>query len=146
MLVGGIWSTLVNVALFAWELHLGATAGLDSAVTLTRAMTMAFLSLVLIQFFKAYSFRSDRDSVFIRPFANRWLNLAILWELTLLLLVIYVPALSAAFGTYRLTGTDWLVVTAAAATIIPVLDLTKWLIRRYFPLSAGSPSGVSWAP
>ncbi|WP_295584191.1 cation-translocating P-type ATPase [uncultured Lamprocystis sp.] len=146
MLVGGIWSTLVNVALFAWELHLGATAGLDSAVTLTRAMTMAFLSLVLIQFFKAYSFRSDRDSVFIRPFANRWLNLAILWELTLLLLVIYVPALSAAFGTYQLTGTDWLVVTAAAATIIPVLDLTKWLIRQYFTLKTEGLPGVSWTP
>ena len=146
MLVGGVWSTLVNVALFAWELHLGATAELDSAVTLTRAMTMAFLSLVLIQFFKAYSFRSDRDSVFIRPFANRWLNLAILWEMTLLLLVIYVPALSAAFGTYRLTGTDWLVVTAAAATIIPVLDFTKWLIRKYFPLKTEGLSGVSWAP
>ena len=35
---------------------------------------MTFVSLVLIQFFKAYNFRSDRHSVFRRPFANRWLN------------------------------------------------------------------------
>ena len=39
---------------------------------------MTFVSLVLIQFFKAYNFRSDRLSVLRRPFANRWLNLAML--------------------------------------------------------------------
>ena len=42
---------------------------------------MAFVSLVLIQFFKAYNFRSDRQSVLHHPFANKWLNIAILWEL-----------------------------------------------------------------
>ena len=31
---------------------------------------MTFVSLVLIQFFKAYNFRSDRHSVLNRPFAN----------------------------------------------------------------------------
>jgi hypothetical protein len=51
-------------------------------------MTMTFVSLVLIQFFKAYSFRSDRHSVLIRPFANKWLNLAIIWELLLLVLIV----------------------------------------------------------
>ena len=45
---------------------------------------MVFTSIVLIEFFKAYSFRSDRLSVFVRPFANKWLNLAIVWELLLL--------------------------------------------------------------
>jgi hypothetical protein len=35
------------------------------------AMTMTFICLVLIQFFKAYNFRSDRNSVFNLPFANR---------------------------------------------------------------------------
>ena len=52
---------------------------------------MTFVSLVLIQFFKAYNFRSDRHSVLVRPFANKWLNLAIAWELVALALVIYVP-------------------------------------------------------
>ena len=30
-------------------------------------MTMTFVSLVLIQFFKAYNFRSDRNSVCTNP-------------------------------------------------------------------------------
>ncbi len=78
MPVGGIWSTMVNLGLFAWALNSGRSA--------EEAMTMTFVSLVLIQFFKAYNFRSDRHSVLSRPFANKWLNLAILWELLLLVL------------------------------------------------------------
>jgi P-type Ca2+ transporter type 2C len=141
ILVGGVWSTLVNCALFAWELQQGEARGLDDAATLSHAMTMTFLSLVLIQFFKAYSFRSDRDSVFIQPFANRWLNVAILWELTLLLLLVYVPVLATAFGTYRLAAADWFIVTATAATVVPVLELAKWLIRRLVPADLRRPQG-----
>jgi Ca2+-transporting ATPase len=134
MVVGGVWSTIVNITLFSVELHQGAALGLDPERTLVHAMTMAFLSLVLIQFFKAYSFRSDRDSVFRRPFANRWLNLAILWELGLLMVVIYFPPLADAFGTYPLSGEDWMIVIGAAFTVIPVLELAKWVIRRRVPL------------
>jgi Ca2+-transporting ATPase len=89
---------------------------------------------VLIQFFKAYNFRSDRDSVLRRPFANKWLNIAILWELTLLCLIVYVPVLSKAFGTYPLPLSDWLLVLAAAFTIVPVLEVTKWAMRHLAPL------------
>ena len=45
---------------------------------------MTFVSLVLIQFFKAYNYRSDRHSVFHRPFGEPLANLAIAWELALL--------------------------------------------------------------
>ena len=96
-------------------------------------MTMTFLSLVLIQFFKAYNFRSERISVLHRPFANRWLNLAILWELALLMAVIYVPVLAEAFGTYPLSAQDWSIVVGTAFSVVPVLELTKWLIRRLVP-------------
>ncbi|MCU0935839.1 MAG: cation-translocating P-type ATPase C-terminal domain-containing protein, partial [Gammaproteobacteria bacterium] len=87
-------------------------------------------SLVLIQFFKAYSFRSDRDSVFVRPFANRWLNLAVLWELGLLSLVVYLPVLHEPFATFSLTALDWLVVGLLAFSVVPVLELGKWAVRR----------------
>src|SRR5690606_11491245 len=72
LVVGGLWSAAVNLGVFAWALQSGRG--------LAEAMTMSFASLVLIQFFEAYYFRSDRRSVLERPFANRWLNLAILWE------------------------------------------------------------------
>ena len=122
MLAGGVWSTVVNLGLFVWALNSGRG--------LQEAMTMTFVSLVLIQFFKAYNFRSDRHSVLRRPFANKWLNIAILWELVMLGLILYVPFLERVFGTYALTTTDWLVIVAAAFTVSPVLELAKWAERR----------------
>jgi len=122
MLAGGLWSALVNLSLFAWALSSGRS--------LAEAMTMAFVSLVLIQFFKAYNFRSDRHSVLRQPFANRWLNRAILWEAAMLLLLLYVPFLRDLFGIYSLPWIDWAIVLAAAATVVPVLELVKWIERR----------------
>jgi Ca2+-transporting ATPase len=122
MAAGGIWSTLVNLGIFAWALR--------SGMEIKEAMTMTFVSLILIQFFKAYNYRSDRQSVLCKPFANTWLNIAILWELALLVLIVYVPLLHKPFGTYSLPLFDWAIVTAASLTVIPVLEFVKWLIRR----------------
>jgi len=122
MLAGGIWSTLVNLSVFVWALQSGGE--------LSKAMTMTFATLVSIEFFKAYNFRSDRFSVFRRPFANKWLNLAIVWEAMLLLVIIYVPFFQGAFGTSGLSQAEWLVVLGASVTILPVLETVKWTIRR----------------
>ena len=91
---------------------------------------MTFVSLVLIQFFKAYNFRSDRHSVLRRPFANKWLNMAIVWELLLLGLIVYVPILERTFGTFGLSLRDWIIIIAAALTVSPVIELAKWMERR----------------
>lgn len=122
MLTGGLWSTLVNLSLFLWA----RTSGRSIA----EAMTMTFVSLVLIQFFKAYNFRSERDPIVRKPFSNKWLNLAIAWELVMLAAVIYVPILQKPFGTFCLTWQDWTIVTIAALSVIPVIETTKWVIRR----------------
>jgi Ca2+-transporting ATPase len=122
MVAGGLWSAIANLATFMWALRSGRS--------LKEAMTITFVSLVLIQFFKAYNFRSDRHSVLRSPFANKWLNLAIAWELVLLGLIIYVPVLAKPFGNFSLSGTDWMVIGAVSLTISPVLELTKWLERR----------------
>jgi len=122
MIIGGLWSTVVNLGLFTWALRSGRGAA--------EAMTMTFVSLVLIQFFKAYNFRSDRRSVLHRPFANKWLNLAISWELALLLFIVLFPPLHEPFGTYALSKNDWLIAVCASLTISPVLELAKWVERR----------------
>ena len=122
MLVGGLWSTAVNLGLFVWALNSGRSV--------QEAMTMTFVSLVLIQFFKAYNFRSDRHSVLRRPFANKWLNLAIIWELVMLGFIVYVPVLERTFGTFGLTFRDWLIIIALAVTVSPVLELAKWVERH----------------
>ncbi|MBW2376985.1 MAG: cation-translocating P-type ATPase, partial [Deltaproteobacteria bacterium] len=122
MIIGGLWSTAVNLGLFTWALRSGRSVA--------EAMTMTFVSLVLIQFFKAYNFRSDRQSVLHRPFANKWLNLAIFWELGLLVFIVSFPPLHEPFGTYALSRADWLIAIGVSLTISPVLELAKWFERR----------------
>jgi Ca2+-transporting ATPase len=122
MLVGGAWSTLVNVSLFAWALRSGRP--------LPEAMAMTFASLVLIQFVKAYNYRSDHASALDAPFSNRWLNLAVGGELAVLGLVVYLPWLQGPFGTFALGPNDWLAVGGAALSIAPVLEAAKWMVRR----------------
>ncbi len=121
MVLGGLWSTVIGTGLF-----LGL---LNSGRPLEEAMTMTFLVLVLIELLEAYSFRSDRDSIFNSPFANRWLNAAVLGELSLLPLIVYLPILHAPFGTFALTASDWVLITGLAFTIVPVLELAKLAIR-----------------
>jgi Ca2+-transporting ATPase len=122
LLAAGLWSAAANMTLFT--LLLGAGRPLEEVMALT------FVSLVLIQFFNAYNCRSDRLSVFATPFANRWLNLAVLWEIGLLVLIAHVPVLQRAFGMFTFAPADWLLTVMLAASIVPVLEAVKWMSRR----------------
>jgi Ca2+-transporting ATPase len=122
LLSGGLWSAFVNLTLFTWLLRTGRP--------IEHAMAMTFVSLVLIQFFKAYNYRSDRLSILRQPFANKWLNVAVAWELLLLAVVIYVPLLQGPFGTYSLSATDWAAACLLAFSVVPVLETVKWIERR----------------
>jgi Ca2+-transporting ATPase len=122
MVVGGVWSFLVNLGVFKWAL--------DAGRGMLEAQALCFLTLVVIQFFKAYNFRSDKQSLFkIGVFKNKWLNIAIPWEIALLVVIVYVPALQPSFHTFPLSGFDWLLVVLLAATVFPVLELTKVIFR-----------------
>ena len=122
IIVGGLWSGVINLGLFMWLLHHGRP--------LPAAMSVTFVSLVLIQFFKAYNFRSDHHSVLRAPWRNRWLNAAVGWEIVLLALITQLPVFHAAFGTFSLAWSEWLLVTGLAGTIVPVLEAVKLVQRR----------------
>ncbi|HET9370413.1 MAG TPA: cation-translocating P-type ATPase [Vicinamibacterales bacterium] len=122
LLTAGLWSAAVNIYLFTSQLRAGRPV--------EEAMAMTFVALVLIQFFNAYCCRSDHASVLDRPFANRWLNLAVVWELALLVAIAYIPFFQRAFGTFALTTTDWLLTVGLAFSIVPVLEVVKAMTRR----------------
>jgi P-type Ca2+ transporter type 2C len=129
--LGGVWSTAVTVGLFTWTLTSGRSLG--------EARTTVFATLILIELFKAFAFRSDRRSTLEGTFRNRWLNLAVAWEIALLTLVINVPFLEHAFGTTGLSPARWALVIGAALTIVPVLELGKLLVRRSAAFRTSSP-------
>jgi len=93
-------------------------------------MTLTLVSLVQFQLVNAYNCRSDRPTSFAHPLANRWLNMAIVWELGLLALVVHLPVLHEPFGTYAMPAGDWLIAAGLAVTVVPVLEFVKWLERR----------------
>lgn len=123
MLTGGTWSAIVNLALFLWALRSGRSV--------PEAMTMTFVCLIFIEFFKAYAFRSEHHSAFRSPFSNRWLNLAILWELVLLIAIMYFPVLQGAFGTFAMPLRDWGIIVLCAVTVLPVLEIAKRMVNKY---------------
>ncbi len=122
MVIGGIWSAVVNLGIFKWAL--------DAGRGMWEAQALVFLTLIIIQFFKAYNFRSDKKSIFqIGMFKNKWLNLAICWETLLLCIIIYTPFLQEPFHTFSLSVIDWVIVILVAGSIFPVLEISKAVIR-----------------
>ena len=120
--IGGIWSCLVNLGIFKWAL--------DTGRGMLEAQSFCFLTLVAIQLFKAYNFRSDKHSVFkIGLFSNKWLNLAIISQIMLMVVIVYVPFLQELFNTYALSAFDWVLVILLAGTVFPVLEISKGIIR-----------------
>jgi Ca2+-transporting ATPase len=124
--VAGAWAAAATLAVFAWAL----AAGHDAA----HAMTLCFATLVLIQFCNAYNFRRPDGSALRAPWSNRWLNAAVAWEVALLAVVVHAEWLQPAFGTVNLAWHDWGLAAAAAVSIVPVMEVAKWLLRRRPPL------------
>ncbi len=121
--IGGVWSAGVNLSIFV--------SALNSGRSLLEARTMVFATLVFTEFFKAFNYRSDRLSIFrMGLLTNKWLVAAVAWEITLLMLVIYLPFLQGPFSTYSLGRGDLAMAVLAASTIFPILESAKILYRR----------------
>lgn len=90
------------------------------------AMTMAFVSLCLIQLFHSYSMRSARNSILNkRLFSNRYLNISFIIGVALTVLVVVVPPFRTVFDTAAINGMEWGISIAVAFAIIPLVELQK---------------------
>lgn len=81
---------------------------------LVHAQTVAFATLVLAQLIHVFDCRSEHSVFHRNPLENRYLVLAVLCSLLLVLLVIYVDVLQPIFKTTDLTLRDWSLVFVAA--------------------------------
>lgn len=87
--------------------------------------TMAFTTLVMAQLIHVFDCRSDR-SVFSRnPFGNKYLVLAVLSSVAMLLCVIYFPPLQPVFHTVFLGLRDWIFILALSAIPTVLFGFTK---------------------
>lgn len=94
------------------------------------AMTMAFVSLALIQLFHAYSMRSQDHSILNRKlFANKYINLSFLIGVALTVFIVVVPGVNTAFGTVMINGVEWAISIAVAFAVIPCVEIYKLIVR-----------------
>lgn len=86
----------------------------DSAATLTKAQTVAFATLVMAQLIHVFDCRSSRSIFHRNMLENRYLVVAVLSSLLLMLGVLYIEALQPIFKTMSLGFRDWILVMVFA--------------------------------
>lgn len=92
--------------------------------------TMAFATLGLIQLFHAFNVKSVYKSLFtVGAFKNKMFNIAIVVSALMLLSVLVIPGLTTVFSVTVLNLEQWLVVLAAAFSIVPFVEIAKVIMR-----------------
>ncbi len=92
-------------------------------------MTMAFLTLSLVEIFHSYNMRSRTLSVFKIKNQNFWLLGAMAGSFVLTLGVLLIPFFREAFGLVAISGLDLAISIGLAIIIIPIMEIVK-LFRR----------------
>ena len=92
-------------------------------------MTMAFLTLSLVELFHAFNMRSRERSVFTIKKQNGWLWGSLLLAFVLTSAVIFVPPFAAAFGFETISLNEFAAALALAVAIIPLVELEKLIAR-----------------
>jgi Ca2+-transporting ATPase len=126
-----LYVTAILIPLFGYYYYWNPWGLGDPEMVLTEAQTMVFITLVLMQLMNAFNSRSDYLSLFtVGVFANRFLVLSVLVSLAMMVAVIEWDPLSYLFHTTPLRWQDWLVAAGLSLTLVPVVELTKWIVRR----------------
>jgi Ca2+-transporting ATPase len=95
------------------------------------ALTLAFTTFVLFQFFNTFNARSEFGSVFnANFFRNGKLWLALASVLVLQVMAVHWPPAQGIFGTIDLRWEDWVMATLAAASVLVLDEARKALIIR----------------
>ncbi|HRU94896.1 MAG TPA: cation-translocating P-type ATPase C-terminal domain-containing protein, partial [Anaerolineae bacterium] len=97
------------------------------------AQTMAFVTLVLSELFRAYTSRSERYPLFkLGLFSNKWMQVAVGFSVALLLIVVFVPFFQPIFGTVPLDDLEeWLVILPLVLIPSVVAELQKLVVSYY---------------
>ncbi|MEQ1805908.1 MAG: HAD-IC family P-type ATPase, partial [Burkholderiaceae bacterium] len=95
-----------------------------------RALTMAFTTFVLFQFFNVFNARSESGSAFnARFFDNRMLWVSLIGTLALQVVAVHWTPASQLFGTTGMAWVDWGVAIGVASSVL-LLEETRKLVAR----------------
>jgi Ca2+-transporting ATPase len=122
--------SLIILPLFVFYLR-DNPEGVAAELLIPKARTMLLVAFVMIEMVAAYCARSDHLSLFkVGPFRNKWLNLAVIWELCLLILMIEVGKFRPILKAVPLTLNEWLALAGIALLLLPITEMAKLVLRR----------------
>lgn len=98
-------------------------------------MTMAFISLCMIQLFHSYNLKRQGNSIVHKDiFDNKWLNISFLVGAGLILLITLIPVFHGIFDIASLNAAEWFIALGCAFAIIPLVEIQKLIeniIEKY---------------
>lgn len=128
---------LARLALYGLTMMLGTLILFQHGMATqgeTYALTLAFTTFVLFQFFNAFNARAEHGSVFnAHFFSNGKLWFALLGVLALQVMAVHWPPAQAIFGTTDLTTFDWFLAAATASSVLLLDEARKLLLKLAQP-------------
>jgi P-type Ca2+ transporter type 2C len=119
----GVTMMVGTLSVLYYELQLGPK---------DRALTIAFTTFVLFQFFNVFNARSEKGTAFnAQFFQNRMLWTALIGTLLLQALAVHWPVASKIFGTTGMVWTDWGIAAGVASTVLFLEEGRKLSFRVF---------------
>lgn len=125
----GILEGILVLGVYQIGLHIGPHIG-NYKLLHGDALTMAFLTLGLIQLFHAFNSKFITKSIFCKDtLKNKWFNLAIIVS-AIIMSAVEIPGLTSLFKVTELNITQWLVVLTAGILMIAIVEIVKLFQRN----------------
>ena len=120
----GILEGVIVLTTYQLGLNFGPHMG-NANLQHADALTMAFLTLGLIQLFHAFNSKYIHQSIFSKQtFANKWFNWAILIS-AVVMATVELPFMTKFFDVTELNSTQWLIVLGAGFCMIVIVEIVK---------------------
>ncbi len=138
----GLIESAAAMGAFFFVLHqagwtYGQTLAPEDPVYL-QATTACLVAIVVMQIVNVFLCRSATRSIATTGLGgNRWMAWGIVFEVALILLIVYTPAGNVLFGTAEISGTVWLFMLPFAAGMLVAEELRKWVARAKAGVGSG---------
>jgi len=140
------WSRLGRVASFGLVMMLGTLGVLYYALSNGQeasALTLAFTTFVLFQFFNVFNARVEYGSTFTRGFfTNRMLWLSLTAVIGMQALAVHWPPAQTVFGTTDLSAGQWAMAVGVASSVLILEEMRKAIQRLFSKRGSVSKAGA----
>ncbi|CAK1238147.1 calcium-translocating P-type ATPase, PMCA-type [Fructobacillus fructosus] len=127
----GILQAVIVLSVYGFALAFPDHSG--TALIHGDALTMAFMTLGLMQMFNAVNVKSVYQSQLnASTFKNHFFNGALLFSLIAMMAVVVIEPLNPIFHVTNLDPYQWFIVIGASIAIIVIVELVKWVQRTFF--------------